>query len=259
MARAVRFTTSPAAARRRWWRPDPATDPDAEAALLLDEVLAAAGSRSGRCDRPGVRPVARVGVPVRSVVGTVARQGDFDRAFRPMRPALRERWESTAGHLLSGAAMAPVSLARVGELYFVFDGHHRVSVARALGEDTVPAVVRAICTTALVNAGLTRAGLRLKAGEREFLRSVPLPDSATSQLRLDRPEDYPVLVSAATDWCVARGLAAPGPDSQLDGDAATAWWRGAVLPVARRDGVDGAGRDAAAAYLAAYLAAFLSD
>ena len=250
MARAVRFTTSPAAARRRWWRPDPPSDPDAEAALLLDDVLAAAGTRSGPCDRPGVRPVARVGVPVRSVVGTVARRGDFDRAFRPMRPALRERWESTAGHVLSGAPMAPVSLVRVGELFFVVDGHHRVSVARALGEDTVPAMVRAFCTTALVDAGLTRAGLRLKACEREFLRAVPLPDSATSQLRLDRPEDYPVLLSAATDWCAARGLVAPGPGSQLDGDAATAWWRGAVLPVARR-GVDGAGAGAAATYLAA--------
>ncbi|WP_051343238.1 ParB N-terminal domain-containing protein [Pseudonocardia spinosispora] len=229
MIRPPRFTTSSDARAHRWWgRRDPA-DPDAEAALSLDEVLTALGTRSGPCDRPGVQRIRQVIVSTRDVVGTVARPGDFDRAFRPMRPVLRERWEGVARHLTSGAAMPPVSLTRVGRLYFVLDGHHRISVARALGIDEVPAVVRAFCTTALADAGLTRADLDRKTREREFLRTVPLPDAATGQLRLDNLDDYHLLTSAARAWCVTNGLAAPDA-LHLTQAAAAAWWHFDVRP-----------------------------
>jgi len=224
-------------------------DPDAEAALLLDEVLAAAGRRPGRCDRPGVLPVCRAEVATSSVVGTVARRGDFDRAFRPMRPELRGRWERVADRVASGAQLAPVSLLRVGELYFVMDGHHRISVARAAGLEKVPAVVRAVCTTALVDAGLTRADLDRKAAEREFLGGVPLPDAATGQLRLDRPDRYRQLASAARDWSAAAGLVSRRPGGPLDPEAAAAWWGTEVLPRVRRLGLAPTAPGVAAAYL----------
>jgi hypothetical protein len=241
--------TSPAVTRRRWWHRDGVADPDAEAALLLDEVLAAAGQRAGRCDRPGVRPVVRSAVLTSSVVGTVARRGDFDRGFRPLRPELRGRWERVADRMASGGRLEPVSLVRVGALYFVVDGHHRVSVARALGLEVVPAVVRSFCTTALVDAGLARADLDRKAAEREFLRDVPLPDSATWQLRLDRPDRYPRLASAARDWCAAAGLVEGRPAGGLDDAAAAAWWGTEVLPTACRLGLGASAPGVAAAYL----------
>lgn len=78
-----------------------------------------------------------------------------------------------ADRMASGARLEPVSLVRVGALYFVLDGHHRVSVARALGLEVLPAVVRSSCTTALVDAGLSHADLDRKSAEREFLRDVP--------------------------------------------------------------------------------------
>jgi hypothetical protein len=82
-------------------------------------------------------------VPVRDIVGTVARAGDFDRELRPRNRSLRERWESLAR--LDGD-FPPVELIRLNDLYFVQDGHHRVSVARARGRDTVSAHVRRIMT-----------------------------------------------------------------------------------------------------------------
>ena len=41
------------------------------------------------------------------------------------------RWERIAAAMRRGEAMPPISVYRVGELHFVRDGHHRVSVARA--------------------------------------------------------------------------------------------------------------------------------
>jgi|WetSurMetagenome_2_1015567.scaffolds.fasta_scaffold168396_2 hypothetical protein len=71
-------------------------------------------------------------IPVPGIVGSVGRSHDFDRRFRPLKTHLRERW---AGALLrSGTdSWPPINVNKVGEDYFVEDGHHRVSVANYLG------------------------------------------------------------------------------------------------------------------------------
>ena len=108
-------------------------------------------------------------VPLSRIGGTVARAEDFDRQFAPRRADLRDRWTRLAGLTASGHALPPVTLVQVGELYFVVDGHHRVSVARALGRVTVDGCVRRICTAVRAYRYLTVAGLAAKAAERERL------------------------------------------------------------------------------------------
>src|SRR5262245_40052988 len=109
--------------------------------LVLDEVLAALGD-------DGVDSRRRDEVPVADVVGTLSRPNDFDEEFRLLNRALRERWSAITTLLRSGGDPAPVELVQLGELYFVVDGHHRVSAARALGRDSVAATVLRICTVA---------------------------------------------------------------------------------------------------------------
>ena len=46
---------------------------------------------------------------------------------------MRERWERIAAAQRRGESMPPIDVYRVGDLHFVRDGHHRVSVARAQG------------------------------------------------------------------------------------------------------------------------------
>ena len=53
----------------------------------------------------------------------------------------RERWVSIATLRLSDRGLPAVILLQVGEEYFVRDGHHRISVARALGEAFIEAHV----------------------------------------------------------------------------------------------------------------------
>src|SRR5262245_43750608 len=75
----------------------------------------------------GLRPI-----PVSQVVGTDSRAGDFDRAFRPRRPGVRDRWRQVE-QAFPDAAFPPIVVYRLGDAYFVIDGHHRVAIARQNG------------------------------------------------------------------------------------------------------------------------------
>ncbi len=102
-----------------------------EPALVLDEVVTAAGPRWGRCDRLAGAPVPGTLVPVASIVGTVARPGQFDRGFRPLTARAVRHADRIARLQAAGAVLPPVQLIRVGGLHFVEDGHHRVAAAVA--------------------------------------------------------------------------------------------------------------------------------
>jgi hypothetical protein len=80
-------------------------------------------------------------VPIRYIRGSECRSADFDSAFRPLHQRNRQRWLSVAAASLQGIALPPVTLIQVGDIYFVRDGHHRISVARALGEEYIEAEV----------------------------------------------------------------------------------------------------------------------
>jgi hypothetical protein len=85
--------------------------------------------------------VGRRTVPIAQIKGSEGRAGDFDRDFNPLQDYTRERWLGIAGARERGQALPPVSLVQVGDIYFVKDGHHRISVARALGQKAIEAKV----------------------------------------------------------------------------------------------------------------------
>jgi len=71
-------------------------------------------------------------VDVTRITGTMDRDADFDVAFRPTQRHSELRWLRVATAMLRGAELPPIQLIQVGEDYYIKDGHHRVSVARAL-------------------------------------------------------------------------------------------------------------------------------
>ncbi len=90
----------------------------------------------------GSRRLAGVcSVPVCEIVGSEDRVGDFDRDFNPLREATRDRWLSVYSAWVNGVALPPIELVRGPGGYYVRDGHHRLSVARALRQDYIEAVV----------------------------------------------------------------------------------------------------------------------
>lgn len=82
-------------------------------------------------------------VPLAKIVGSVGRYQDFTQAFLPTTPAMQERWQNIAALYLnsSSGGVPPIEVYKVGEVYFVRDGNHRVSVAKQLGFADIEAYV----------------------------------------------------------------------------------------------------------------------
>ncbi len=80
-------------------------------------------------------------VPIRQICGSGGRPNDFDHNFNPLRDHTRQRWLGIAEARQQGQLLPPVELIRVGDVYFVGDGHHRISVAQAMGQKEIEAKV----------------------------------------------------------------------------------------------------------------------
>lgn len=107
--------------------------------MPYEEVIEALGFASERSVGLNV-------VQLDQIVGSVDRGRDFDRRFRPTSGRSRGRWEQIAAAARRGEAFPPIDLVKVGQIYFVRDGHHRVSVARALGRTDIDAYVTDVHT-----------------------------------------------------------------------------------------------------------------
>lgn len=80
-----------------------------------------------------------VNIPLTKIVGSESRVRDFDDAFYPLRDHNRDRWIGIAVAHADGVSLPPVELIQVGEEYYVRDGHHRLSVARATHQAEIEA------------------------------------------------------------------------------------------------------------------------
>jgi hypothetical protein len=170
-----------------------AREGEVDVILPFDEVVAAVG-------RVGERNLGLQSVEIDSILGTVDRTSGFDRQFRPTSSRARVRWERIANAIRRGEPMPPISLYRVGDVHFVRDGHHRVSVARALGRTEIDAYVTEVLTRVGANRSLRLSDLPLKSHERVFLERVPLPARARERVRLSDGWQYPKLAEGVEAW-----------------------------------------------------------
>lgn len=90
----------------------------------------------------GRRDVGLATVSIARITGSEGRCCDFDREFNPLQDHTRQRWLSIAKARAQGIPLPPVDLIQVQDSYYVRDGHHRISVARALGQEQIEANVR---------------------------------------------------------------------------------------------------------------------
>lgn len=81
-------------------------------------------------------------IKLRQIIGSLNRPRDFDRSFRPTSDAASQRWQRVDCAFYKDIHLPPVVLYKVGEVYFVVDGHHRISVARQQGQVFIEAEVR---------------------------------------------------------------------------------------------------------------------
>jgi hypothetical protein len=195
---------------------------DVDVILPFEEVVAALG-------RTGERSLGLRTIPLDSIVGTVDRSKDFDRSFRPTSRRLRGRWEQMAAEARRGKDFPPISVFRIGELHFVRDGHHRVSVYRALGRTHIDAYVTEVTTRLGADTQITLADLPMKGHERLFDERVPLPPEMRRQIEVSDPMDYGCLSEGVEAWAF-RLMQACGSLMTRE-EVAEAWFRDDYLPV----------------------------
>ncbi len=166
---------------------------DVHLILPFDEVIDALGRRSER--RIGLRTI-----PLDSIVGTVDRTREFDRSFRPTSRRVKRRWQRIAEAIRRGESMPPIDVYQIGDMHFVRDGHHRVSVARQLGLDVIEANVTEIETAVGADAGVRIRDLAMKSHQRLFFERVPLPPEHRSRIVLSRGTWYAELAEGVEAW-----------------------------------------------------------
>jgi nucleotide-binding universal stress UspA family protein len=138
--------------------------------LSFEEVrdkLHAVGTRLNR----GVQ-----NIPLDSIVGSVGRYADFSRTFLPKNPNDEERWARIMALVTDpgGGGLPPIEVVKLGDAYFVQDGHHRVSVARQLDAQTIEAHVTEITTKVPLSPAADPQDLILKEEYATFLEKTNL-------------------------------------------------------------------------------------
>ncbi|HLH70828.1 MAG TPA: FUSC family protein [Candidatus Dormibacteraeota bacterium] len=123
-------------------------------------------------------------IPLAQVKGSERRTLDFDVSFMPRRDHVRPAWVDLYARMAEGLPIPPIDVYRVGEVYFVKHGHHRVSVARSLGWDRIRAHVVEVETRAPLGPEVTTEELLRAAEYARFLERTGL-DRVRPQARLD--------------------------------------------------------------------------
>lgn len=115
-------------------------------------------------------------IPIAAIVGSVNRYQDFSRTFLPRQESDQGRWARVRAGIDSMRGLPPIEVYRVGEAYFVLDGHHRVSVAKELGYEVIQAYVTQVYTRVPLSPGDRPDDLILKAEYSDFLNETHIDE-----------------------------------------------------------------------------------
>jgi ParB/Sulfiredoxin domain len=142
-----------------------------------------------------LRPFSRryVGVraiPLEHVVGTEGRAGAFTREFEPRHTFGRDRLRSLADAFPDGG-FPPIVAVKLGDIYFVIDGHHRVALARRSGAETIDADVTEFVTRVPLPPGADMVEVVLRQLEQVFLDDSGLAQAGRGvRIAASRPALY---------------------------------------------------------------------
>ena len=132
-------------------------------------------------------------VPIDKIVGSMDRFADFDRTFLPRKKATRGRWQNIDRAYYQDVRLPPIQLYKVGDIYFVKDGNHRVSVARERGVEFIDAEVIEGHVRVPLSPQMSPTELLLQAEYAEFLRRTNLdrlqPDHDIRPTQLGRYDE----------------------------------------------------------------------
>lgn len=172
-------------------------------------------------------------VPIDKIVGSVGRYQDFDDAFLPRTGALSARWRKINRAFYDDISLPPVKLYKVGDVYFVLDGNHRISVARERGAAFVDAEVTEAITRVPVTASDIDANSLVILGEyAEFLERTHLDILRPEQnIRFSIGGGYARLIEHIAAHRYFMGLKQQREISE--DEAVTDWYDNVYMPIVR--------------------------
>ncbi len=170
-------------------------------------------------------------VPLDAIVGSVGRYMDFTRKFLPLHDSDEGRWARVKAAVMELTGLPPIEVYQIGDVYFVFDGNHRVSVARQLGATHIQAYVTDVVTKVAISPDIQPDDLIVKAEYVDFLESFRLdvfrPDADMS---VTAPGQYHRLeqqISIVRDF-----LSKDGTKEISEDEAVIYWFDEFYMPVA---------------------------
>ena len=129
-------------------------------------------------------------VPLDHVVGTEGRVSSFTRDFRPRHDFSRDRLRSLAGAFPDGG-FPPIVVVKLGETYFVIDGHHRVALTRRNGGTMIDADVTELVARVPLPPGADMVEVVLRELERVFVEESGLAEARPGvRVSASRPSLY---------------------------------------------------------------------
>ena len=130
-------------------------------------------------------------VRVDQIAGSLNRYHEFDRVFLPASDTLAERWQRVNRAFYQEISLPPVVLYKVGQGYFVVDGHHRVSVAREQGQIEIEAEVRECATRVNITANIKPEDLEILEDKVRFLERTSLDSiKPDANIKLTIPDGF---------------------------------------------------------------------
>lgn len=171
-------------------------------------------------------------IPLDAIVGSVGRYTDFTRTFLPRRMEDRDRWVGVRAAFLEGSAdLPPIEVYKVGDVYFVIDGNHRVSIARQEKFTTIEAHVIEVRTQIPLTPDVRAEDLIIKSEYADFLETTRIVDLRPNvDLSVTVPGQYQKLLE---EVCAHECLLERKTRSGVPIEVAVAdWYDNVYIPLA---------------------------
>lgn len=171
-------------------------------------------------------------VQVDQIVGSLNRYHQFDRAFLPTRDDTSARWQKIDRAFYEDVNLPPIVLYKVGQVYFVVDGHHRVSVAREQGQLFIEAEVRECATRVNITPDLKPEDLEILGAKVDFLERSQLDRlRPKANIKLNIPDGFERMLEHIAVHRYFMGLDQKRDISEVE--AVTDWYDKVYLPIVK--------------------------
>jgi len=171
-------------------------------------------------------------VRVDQIAGSLNRYHEFDRVFLPASDKLADRWQSVNRAFYQDISLPPVVLYKVGQVYFVVDGHHRVSVAREQGQIYIEAEVRECATRVNITPDIKPEDLEILENKVHFLERTSIDDlKPEANIKLTIPDGFDRMLEHIAVHRYFMGLDLKRDISEEE--AITHWYDTVYMPIIR--------------------------